>query len=273
MKKRWILVLLAALLPALPLSAKTLKIALLMAEKKAGDADDQVLGATTAAFVDSRRFEVIERDQLKKIFQERDLIDFIKGSHGDLSDLKGVDIIGVVTFTMEKGTSIEGKPQQQIFIDVRLTDVRTSQVMGSVSSRRPSVLYEPVNYHNAGRLLLENVREMFPPEGSVLQVKNKEVIVSLGALAGIQENDVLIALVDGEVLFDTEGNAYPPMEEVVGELKVVQVAAQMSRCKIKNGAVELGARVRLKGSNKTFMDWAGRALPFLSRKANKEKNH
>jgi len=256
---------------AQPMAAKTLNIALLMAEKAKQKEASEILNAATAAFFESRRFKVIERDQLPKIFQERDLSDFISGAPGDLSNLEGVDLIGIVTYSKEEGVSMDkAKKQMEFYIDVRLTDVKTGQVIGSVNSRRPSVLYEPTTPFNASRLLLADVRELFPPEGSVLNVDGSTVVVNLGTIEGVKKGDTLEVIQDGEVFFDAEGKAYPPLEEIVGTLKVTQVAAQLSKCKAKSGeeAISLGARVRLKGGDRTIRAWVGRALPFLKKKVN-----
>lgn len=248
--------------------ARDLKIALLTAEKgnySKGEAADEILGATTAAFFESKRFQVVERDQLSKIFAERDLTDLVNGSPGDLSNLNGVDMIGLVTWSTEQFRDQDGSERQHIYIDVRLTDVKSGTIVGSVSSRRTSMLISPTSIHNASRLLLENVREMFPPEGSVLKVDGKEVVVSLGNSEGIKKDDVLEVIQDGEILFDAEGRAYPPMTEIVATLKVSQADQQLSRCKLKSGKVELGAKVRLKGNDQRVQEWMQRILPIAAR--------
>lgn len=264
----WLVCFVVSVLLAFPAAARDMKIALLAAEKDSysrGGAADEILGATTAAFFESKRFQVIERDQLSKIFAERDLTDLVNGSPGDLSNLHGVDMIGLVTWSTEEVRTPEGDTRQYFYIDVRLTDVKSGTIVGSVSSRRTSILISPTSIHNASRLLLENVREMFPPEGSILKVSGKEVVVSLGNAEGIKKDDVLEVIQDGEVLFDAEGRAYPPMTEIVATLKVTQADQQLSRCKLKSGKVELGARVRLKGSDQRVQEWMQRILPIAAR--------
>lgn len=268
--KRWMIVFLVISgVSSSAVPAKNLKLALLMAEEKNNKEANEVLNATTSAFFDSKRFSVIERDQLSKIFQERDLSDFINGSAGDLSNLEGVDMIGIVTYTRERGADLQGARQELFFIDVRLTDVKSGQVLGSVRSRRQSLLFEPTSAYNASQLLLENIREMFPPEGSVIHVSGKDVVVSLGSQEGVKEGDLLEVIQEGEVFFDSDGAALPSLEEMVATLKVVQVAPKLSKCKVKkgDGAFSLGARVRLKdrGDEQKMMGWARRALPFIKK--------
>ena len=246
------------------------KVALLMAKAQEGASD--ILGATTNAFVESKRFEVIERDQLPKIFQERDLTDFIKSAAGDLSTLEGVDIIGVVTFGSSQGGDAD-EPVTHIFLDVRLTDVKTGKVLASVSSRSDSLLVAPTSIHNASQLLLENIRKQFPPEGSILNVEGKAVVVSLGKLDGVKVNDILDVLQEGQVFFNGEGKAFPPMEEIVATLKVVQVDDQLSKAKVKTmvkkgESIPAGARVRLRRAGTSAWDIVHRTLDTIIPKGN-----
>lgn len=269
MKRRLVTMLLvlsasvSPLAPVAPAAAAKMKIALLMADKESHG--NEVLHKTTAAFFDSKRFDLVERDQLSKIFQERDLTDFIKGSAGDLSNLNGVDIIGVITFSTETTRLSDGSSQTYIFIDVRMTDVRSGQVIASVSSRRSSMVTAPTSVHNASLLLGENIREMFPPEGSVLNIEGREVVVNLGSIDGVKKNDQLEVIHEGKVFFDSEGKAYPPMEEIVATLKVTEVGTQLSKTRAgKNDVLEVGARVRLKKTGGSPMDLLRMSLPVLN---------
>lgn len=277
--KSWLPILL--LLPlcfAGPAPAKNLKIALLMAatnENHYGEPKpSEILSASASAFFDSKRFEVIEREQLAKIFDERELSDFINGQPGDLSNLHGVDMLGLITFSKETGTSLHegGAQQERIFIDVRLTDVKTGQMVGSVDSRRPSVAIEPTTPHLAGRLLLENIRTAFPPEGSVVKVLGEFAVVSLGSTEGLKEGDHLQVLAAGDVFFDDEGNSLSSLEEVIAELKVIQVSARLSKCEIKRNKknkdlsmISIGDRVRLHTKSQDWMNGVEKALPWAKK--------
>lgn len=137
-----LLLLVTALAGAAPGAAKEYKIGLIMAEQSGPESDD-ILNAATGAFFKSRRFDVIERARLDKIFEERDLSDFISGSPGDLSTLEGVDLLGLITFSKEQGTEEDGyKPIY--YIDIRLTNVKSGRVVGTVSSRR-STFFNPAS--------------------------------------------------------------------------------------------------------------------------------
>jgi hypothetical protein len=53
--------------------------------------------------------------------------------------------------------------------------------------------------------------------------------------------------------------------KVIGELKVVTTAPQVSTCKLKSkGMPPIASLVRLKGSRSLILDWASR-VPFLKK--------
>ncbi len=86
-----------------------------------------------------KRFQVIERDQLPKIFQERDPDRFHqRRARRPQQPGTGSDRIGVVTYSKENALGIDGTQETQTHIDVRMTDVKTGQVVASISSRRVS---------------------------------------------------------------------------------------------------------------------------------------
>lgn len=247
-----------------PASAKVYQLGLVMAEREDRRIEGDILSAATSAFFESKRFIVIERAQLDKIFTERDLSDFITGSPGDLSNLEGVDMLGLVSYSVENGVPGAG---QNYYIEVRLTDVKTGQIVGNVSSRRDT-FSDPTTPHAAGRFLLQNIREMFPPEGYVVRISGDQVIVDLGEESGIQKGDTLeVIREDEEVIFHpVTGKPMPAQEKVVGTLKVVDPANQMSTCKMpKASGIFVADRVRLQPKNQTGAK-IFKKLPFFKGK-------
>ena len=264
--KRWtpLALLVSLALSAAPAHAKVFKVGLLLAEKHPNSEAEEILSVTSASFVDSRRFDVIERSRLDKIFEERDLQDFIDGSAGDLSNLEGVDMLGLVTYSLEKGFSIDGNPERHYYINIRLTDVKTGRIAGTINSRRATVTYSPTTPYNASQALLENLREAFPPEGIVVSVAGHEVIVDIGVESGIKENDVLEVIREGETLFHpTTGQPLPPVESVIATLKVKEPSNQLSTCKLQKGEeVVVTDRVRLKEKEQRLQNLVQRFWKF-----------
>ena len=262
---------LAILVGAVPGSAKIYQIGLVMSMKGDRDLNDQVMTEVSAAFFESKRFEVIERERLDKIFTERDLQDFIKGSPGDLSTLEGVDLLGLVTFTKEHSSTptyaLEEGSTWKYFIDVRLTDVTTGKVAGTISSRRDT-LTVPSTPHLAARNLLQNIREKYPPEGYIIDISGETVLVDLGEEVGLKKGDVLEIIREGNVIFHPVTHKPMPAQEIiVGTLKVTDPANQMSTCKLKSSEgqqVAVADRVRLKAKDQTVTKFINK-IPLLKR--------
>lgn len=266
--KRLILTLLAMTAFAAPAAAKVYKLGLIMADRHPSRDSEEILNAATTAFFESKRFDVIERSRLDKVFEERDLQDFIEGAAGDLSNLEGVDMLGLVTYSIENGTSLGGIAQRLYYIDVRMTDVTSGQIVGTVSSRRATLTYDPTTPYNASRCLLQNVREMFPPEGIVIRISGNEVIVDIGEESGIRENDVLEVIREGETIFHpTTGKPLPPVENVVATLKVTEPANQMSKCKMQKSDLTINVtdRVRLKEKDQKAKKIFRKVWPFRNK--------
>jgi len=241
------------------------KTGLIMASKYRNRAETEILTAVTNALLDSKRFDVIERSRLDAVFTERDLKDFIEGTPGDLSDLEGVDLLGLVSYTVER----QEDRSEIVVIDIRLTEVRSGRVFASISSRRDS-FDPPRTPHRAGVHLLANIREAFPPEGIVVDVSEKRVVIDLGVESGLKKGDELEVVRDGEVIFHpTTHNPLPAVEDVVGVLRVTKASRQLSICKLKKSkdamVIQVTDRVRLKPKLELLRK-AYSKIPFVKRK-------
>ena len=267
-------ILATTLIAAAPVAAKVYQIGLIMAERNSPEGDD-ILNAATSAFFESRRFDVIERARLDKIFEERDLSDFINGNPGDLSTLEDVDVLGLITCSKEQGKE-EDDYKPIYFIDIRLTNVKSGRIVGTVSSRR-ATFFNPKTPYEASRLLLESIRDKFPPEGYVVDVSGTQVRVDLGAESGIQEGDVLEIIRNDDVIFHpVTGKPLPQAEIVVGRLKVVDAMDELSTCKVKKtfegNQVAMADRVRLVPKNQEpakIMEKIEKWIPFVKKKKKK----
>ncbi len=242
-------------------TAAEFRVGLIMAETYRNQVEDQVLNHTIEAFLKSRRFSMVERDQLDAVIKEKGLQEFIGAlTSGDASSglekLNGIDMIGLVNY------SIEQDPETRVrtyWINVRLVNVETGNIAATVDSRRHG-LDEPTTPYIASGYLFENLRQQFPPEGNIVKVKGSEVIVDLGTDVGIQKGDVLEIIEQGETLFGIDGRPLVGEETVLGQLKVLRVAVDVSTCKTKGHAeAAYGAIVRLKPSNQQAYEAVDRA--------------
>jgi hypothetical protein len=245
---------------------------------------EEIFNAASAAFVATRRFSMVERNQLDQIFTEKSLQEFIGGQvNNKLTDVKGLDLVGVVSYTVETSKSSKGEPSTKCLIDVRLIDVKTASILATVTSDHPpnlglnpNLLLTPSTPRDAGEYLQQSIREAFPPMGYVVSVSGKEAVVDLGSEAGLKDGDTLEVVAEGEqIIHPVTGKVLSAPMKVIGELKVVTASPQISTCKIKSkGEIRLSSFVRLKGSNSLFMKWFQK-IPLIKKdfKDKKEEIH
>ncbi|HEX5717283.1 MAG TPA: CsgG/HfaB family protein [Thermoanaerobaculia bacterium] len=234
-----------------------------------------VLNAATDAFVATRRFTMVERNQLDAIFTEKSLQDFIGGQvNNKLTDVLGLDLVGVVGYTVETSKSSEGKPVTKCIIDVRLVDVKTASILATVTSDRPdlALLLPSSTPREAEKLLYKSIRDAFPPLGYVVSVSGKDIIIDLGTEAGLKNGDTLEIVQEGEqIIHPVTGKVLSAPMKVIGELKVVTTAPQVSTCKLKSkGMPPIASLVRLKGSRSLILDWGSR-IPFIKNNVENKK--
>ena len=234
----------------------------------------EVLNAATDAFVATRRFTIVERRQLDAVLTEKSLQDFIGGQvNNKLTDLLSLDLVGVVSYTVETPKPPEGEPPvPKCIIEVRLIDVKTATLLATVTSDRPSFVLPSTNPRESGQLLYKSIRDAFPPLGYVISVSGKEVVVDLGSEAGLKKGDTLELLQEGEqIIHPVTGKLLSSPMKVIGELKVETASPQVSTCKLKSRETPpVASLVRLKGSRSLILDWAAR-IPFLKKTAEKKK--
>lgn len=278
-----VLLLLANAFPSLAQVEKSLyKLGLISGEKedkyeneKERRYREEVLNAATDAFVATRRFTMVERRQLDAIFTEKSLQEFIGGQvNNKLSDVLGLDLVGVVDYTFSTAKSPQGTPVTKCLIDVRLIDVKTASILATVTSDRPDLaLLLPSSIpREAGQILYRSIRDAFPPLGYVVSVNGKEIVVDLGSEAGLKDGDTLEIVQEGEqIIHPVNGKVLSAPMRVIGELKVATASPQVSICKLKSKEVPpLASLVRLKGSKSRILEWTAR-IPFLKKAAEDKK--
>lgn len=241
------------------------KLGLVLNGEKNRRLDGDVLNAVTQAFFESKRFTMVERKQLDAVFTEKDLQGFLGKGSETLSDVLGLDLIGLVSYTAE--TERSGAVSREVFVlEVRLVDVKTGQILGTITSERPDAILPPSTAREAGRDLFQSIREAFPPFGYVVKVAGRDVVIDLGSDAGVKKGDELEIVREGEqIIHPVTGQALPAELVVVGVLKVVSTSAQLANCKTKAEGVALGSTVRLKAQNSMFKKGLGVMRNVLDR--------
>jgi hypothetical protein len=217
----------------------------------------EVLDAATDAFVAARRFTMVERNKLDAVFTEKSLQEFIGGQvNNKLTDVLGLDLVGVVGYTLSASKSLQGEPVTKCIIDVRLIDVKTASILSTVTSDR-SGFFPPSTPREAGKLLYAGIRDAFPPLGYIVSVNGKEIVVDLGSEAGVKKGDALEIVQEGEqIIHPVSGQVLSAPMKVIGELKVLDASAQISTCKLTSKeAPPVASLVRLKGSRSRMPGW------------------
>jgi tetratricopeptide (TPR) repeat protein len=253
--------------PAAAQGEKSLyKLGLMLARERNSRLDGDVLNAATEAFVSARRFAITDRKRLDAVLIEKDLQEVTGQRNQALSDVLGLDLLGLVEYTV--GTERMNESILTTFtIEVRLVDVKTGRILGIVTSERPDLIPPPSTLREASRHLLQSVREAFPPYGYVVKVADKDVIVDLGSEVGLQKGDVLEILREQEQITPpVTGEGLSAEMVVVGELEVVFTSPRLSTCRLKSGggqvALALGNPVRLKEKN-SLLTFRGATMKLL----------
>jgi hypothetical protein len=267
-----LLALLAAAFPAAAQEKAVYKLGLILADDSKRNGIE-VLGAATDAFVAAHRFNMVERKKLDAVFTEKDLQEFIGGKvNNKLSDVLGLDLLGIVDFTVDTKQKPGEQPEITWIIDVRMVDVKTSAIVTTITSERPSLLPASTT-REAGKLLFESIREAFPPMGFVVQINGKEVIVDLGSDTGLKKGDPLEVVQEGEqIIHPVTGAILDSPMKVIGELKVASASPQLSTCKIKKmqGELRLGSKVRLQAKSTVIYEWLQK-IPVIKNQIKKKE--
>ncbi|HKV11904.1 MAG TPA: CsgG/HfaB family protein [Thermoanaerobaculia bacterium] len=237
----------AAAAPSVAQEGKVLyKLGLVLDKgKKDREIAEDVLNAATRAFFESKRFTLVERSQLDAVFTEKDLQGFLGKGNKELSDVLGLDMLGIVAYTTEQTSA-----GTLFTIEVRLVDVKTGGILATLTSERSDYLTPPSAPRVAGKALFQNIREAFPPFGSVVKVSGKNVIVDLGSESGVKKGDAFEIVQEGEqIIHPKTGEVLSAEMIVIGELKVISTSPQLATCKVTRGDSALGSIVRFKGRN------------------------
>ena len=142
----------------------------------------------------------------------------------------------------------------------KLLGSKSAALLSTVTSERASLesMLPPATPREAGALLGQSIREAFPPLGYIVQINGKDIVVDLGADAGLKERDTLEVVQEGEqIIHPVTGQILAAPVRVIGELRVVSLSPQLAICKRTGGKGELplASIVRLKGTTSALANW------------------
>ncbi len=207
-------------------------------------------------FAESGAYTVVERSQLgsaiKEIgFQSTGAVD--QSQAIELGQMTGAQysIVGKVTMAQvvenQVGTLFDqilrgsskwtGKYKGKIAVNIRVIDNKTGEnvlstvVEGSKAGNDKLVAFNEACKEAAGKVLNE-LQKKNPLTGSVLDVENDEMYIDIGAPSGIRVGDILEVVREGRAITNREGKVIAVKHTSLGRVKVIEVDAEYSICRI-----------------------------------------
>ncbi len=201
---------------------------------------DAVYDSLITAFVNQRRFHVIEREKMEEVLKE------LRLSQTELVDPDTVSKIGkiVVADVILTGTIYESKNSIEIL--TRLVNTETSVIMDAKDVFDEDKSLPAINILMQGLAL--KFKQSFPLlEGLIIKKDGKEIFTDLGGSKKIKKDMGLILFREGEEMRNPiTGRSLGSEPEKLGEAKIENVFEEFSRAVIRIGkpkAVKIKDRV------------------------------
>ena len=191
------------------------------------------------------RFQVAERDQIRKVLDEQNFQ--ISG----LTDVEDAVEIGRLLNVRAIMVGSVNRLGSTYFLNMRLISVRTGLV-GLAESIKCTGGEEKLP--DAISDLARNIAQKIGLEGSIVQFEAKNVFVDLGTDDGLNKGDVLSVIRLGDVIKDLEDRVIGTKDAVIGTIEITRVQERFSEAKIKEQSVpfEIGDRVKPSGEVKNL---------------------
>lgn len=221
-----------------------------------GDPQDTIIQIVTDAFVKTKRFNVIERSQLNRIFTEQKF-----QTTGDVDESTAVEVgkqagaktivVGSydVTMTQERnrvGNQISIQYPSKLQLNIRVVDVQTGKIKESISvMARAKDSEQSRSYENlkedAIRKLEREVSNKFPLAGYIIKVLGEnEALIDIGKKDGIDEDTVFSAFEYGEdIIHPVTKKVLKGEKKLITEFKVKTIATETSVVKISGDSAKL----------------------------------
>lgn len=211
------------------------------------------------AFVDLKRFIVIERASIDKILQEQNF------QMGDLTDpntaAKFGSMLGTQYLVQGKILSLSTSKKDKEYrstleMNLRIVDVSSGQIKSSKDVKGVSdakkdlsskIAYDALNDAEDG--ILNTLRSAFPVEGKVVKILESgkksdklRVLISCGKEIGVREGDKFHIVQEEELMVD--GKAYT-RQKAMGKLKVkrLELDGIFSECEVLDGEKFLKSQI------------------------------
>jgi len=231
----------------LPFEKNSIKLKGMFASDRhqASDLTDAVMQRITSAFFNTKRFNILERSVITKVFDEMKLqgtAEFSDASTVKLGKMLGANIIAVVAYTanMEKKDE-SSKCKSSMEVDIKLIDVQSTKIRNIIrtTSRGSAELPEDsVNelLANFSKILDREAANHYPQAGYIIKVLSpSEAVIDIGRKTGITEDDEFIIFkVTEEIEHPVTKRKIPGERIPLGDFSVVSISKETSIVKSSN---------------------------------------
>jgi len=228
------------------------KLGIVPLSKKVSSHDVDAIDAVTSIFLETNRFEVLERTGMNRIMEEMDFTSFTQQQAIEFGQLAGLDLIAMVSYTEKIRTTDDGHKSTFYDIRVRIVQVSNSKVIYSFQSGYGTGFGS--GFPAAVKRLSESVRKEFKPVGLVVYIQGREITVSLGKEHGIKKGDKLEVFSKGEIIYHPKTKEIlDQAETVIDTIKVIRVKDKTAICKAdKKHKITLKNHVRFKRGKRNY---------------------
>jgi TolB-like protein len=183
------------------------------------------------------RFQVAERDQIRKVLDEQNF------QMSGLTDVEDAVEIGRLLNVRAIMVGSVNRLGSTYFINMRLISVRTGMV-GLAESIKCTGGEEKLP--DAISDLARKIAQKVGLEGSIVQFEEKHVFIDLGTDDGLKTGDVLSVIRLGDVIKDLEERVIGTQDAVIGSIEITQVQERFSEATIKeqSDTLKIGDRVK-----------------------------
>ena len=177
----------------------------------------------TTSLVQDGRFEVVERALLQKIVEEQKLgmtglID--ETSSTEIGKILGVKII-ITGSVLQFGENIE--------VNARIINVRTGSIVAAENVRSNT----NENLRAVIEQLTKQIVKNFPLTGYVVKIRDKNVLIDLGAASGLQVGMEFIVFKEGEVIKHPKTGEVLQVEQIrTGLIKITDIGGNIATAEV-----------------------------------------
>ncbi|MBF0510110.1 MAG: hypothetical protein HQK57_14445 [Deltaproteobacteria bacterium] len=186
---------------------------------------DSVYDALITSLVNQQRFNLVTRGpELLNILQEQKL------SRTDLADKDKAIKVGRLIGAEAVLTGVVNETPNSIEIFCRVIDTETSRILAATDVFDQDRSQPRLSYLLDG-LSLKFAQALPVTEGKVITVKEKEILVTIGAESSVKEEMRIVVYRPGEVIKDPDTGAVLGADnKELGRARLTQVMDKYSRC-------------------------------------------